>query len=83
MSCTNWHIASPQKIINMVRLRRALLKCLSKPLLSNGFIGCEGEAGVQSKYNNNGPGLSVPTMPSYWKSSVRWSDLPENGRNGI
>lgn len=39
MSCTNWHRANPQKIINMVRLRRALLKCLSKPLLSNGFIG--------------------------------------------
>lgn len=22
-------------------------------------------------------------MPSYWKSSARWSDLPENGRNKI
>lgn len=39
MSCMNWHRASPPKIINMVRLRRALLKCLSQPSLSNGFIG--------------------------------------------
>lgn len=39
MICRNGTKPDPPKSLNMVRFMRALLKCLSKLLSSNGFIG--------------------------------------------